>query len=109
MPYNQDQKAFAFLDRGPEYPTINAMSGSTQPGWSNVLDNAEWTDMALKLCNDGGHGTTRGFASHVEKQLAAYYFECHCIGNFDEGDIDPKELEDIRAMMPPESRARLSF
>lgn len=30
-------KAFATLDRGPNYPYINAMSGFTQTGWPNVL------------------------------------------------------------------------
>lgn len=33
----QSQKAFATLDRGPNYPYVNAMSGYSHTGWPNVL------------------------------------------------------------------------
>lgn len=36
-PVGKSAKAFATLDRGPNYPYINAMSGFTQTGWPNVL------------------------------------------------------------------------
>lgn len=45
----QLQKAFATLDRGPNYPYVNAMSGYTHPDHANVLDNQTWTDKAVRL------------------------------------------------------------
>jgi hypothetical protein len=45
-PVGKLEKAFATLDRGPNYPFVNAMSGYTQPGWPNVLANEEWAAKA---------------------------------------------------------------
>jgi hypothetical protein len=75
----QTQKAFATLDRGPEYPPINAMSGYSHPGWPNVLDNNVWTDKAELLRESLGLPEDKSAASHVEPQLLAYLLDRHSL------------------------------
>ena len=55
------------------------MSGYTHTGWKDVLNNAEYTKMAAKICHTIGHRTDNFNASHVEKQLIAYYINHHVI------------------------------
>jgi hypothetical protein len=78
-PVGKLQKAFATLDRGPSYPYINAMSGYTQAGWLNVLDNGEWTTKADLLRDLFGLPKDRSLASHVEPQLLAYLLDRHSL------------------------------
>ena len=73
----QTQKAFATLDRGPDYPPINAMSGYSHPGWPNVLDNDVWTNKAELLREILGLPEDKSAASHVEPQLLAYLLDRH--------------------------------
>jgi hypothetical protein len=75
----QTQKAFATLDRGPDYPPINAMSGYSHPGWPNVLDNNVWTDKAELLRESLGLPEDKSAASHVEPQLLAYLLDRHSL------------------------------
>jgi hypothetical protein len=75
----QMQKAFATLDRGPNYAPINAMSGYTHPDWPNVLDNNVWTDKAQLLRGFLGLPEDRSAASHVEPQLLAYLIDHHSL------------------------------
>jgi len=72
----QGQKAFATLDRGPNYPPVNAMSGYSQAGWPNVIDNTLWTANAENLRVMLGLPRNKSAASHVEPQLLAYIV-CH--------------------------------
>ncbi|KAK1048882.1 hypothetical protein LTR74_017423 [Friedmanniomyces endolithicus] len=73
------QKAFATLDRGPNYPYVNAMSGYTHAGLPNVLDNTVWTEKAETLRAMLGLPKNRRAASHVEPQLLAYLLERHSL------------------------------
>lgn len=87
VPNGQQLKAFAQLDRGPRYPTVSAMSGYSHPDWPNVINNSQWTAEAFKICQLVGHKTSQSFASHVEKQLIAYYLRRHFAGvNQADGD-----------------------
>jgi hypothetical protein len=97
-PHGQQQKAFATLDRGPNYPYVNAMSGYSHKGWPNVLDNAEWTTKAEVLRAHFGLPANRGLASHVEPQLLAYFLDRHSLFHFT--NCDPRELYGAR---PPHS------
>jgi hypothetical protein len=75
-------KAFVRLDRGARYPVISAMSGYSQGHRADVLNNEIWTRKAQDLCRTIGFDVSQSFASHVEKQLIAYYMDRHWI--FDE-------------------------
>ena len=75
----QLQKAFATLDRGPNYPYVNAMSGYTHHSWPNVLDNEVWTDRAEALRALFGLTKNKSAASHVEPQLLAYLLDRHTL------------------------------
>jgi hypothetical protein len=75
----QTQKAFATLDRGPNYPFINAMSGYSHAGWTNVLDNSVWTDKADSLRASLGLQRDIAAAAHVEPQLLAYLLDRHSL------------------------------
>ncbi|KAK5721284.1 hypothetical protein LTR17_014746 [Elasticomyces elasticus] len=101
VPADKKEKAFATMDRGFEYPVVNAMSGYSNSGWNEVLDNSEWTEKALKFCRLIGHNTTKSFASHVEKQLVAYLFDRHCLGEEDYGAMEPDDVMALQEMMPP--------
>ncbi|KAL5344821.1 hypothetical protein ACLOAV_010218 [Pseudogymnoascus australis] len=78
----EEIKAFARLDRGARYPVISAMSGYSQGHRADVLNNEIWTGKAQDLCRTIGFDVSRSCASHVEKQLIAYYMDRHWI--FDE-------------------------
>lgn len=93
--YGYYYKAFATLDRGPNYPYINVVSGYTQPDWPNVLDNGVWTDKAENLRAVLGLPEYRRVASHVEPQLLAYLAERHSLYPFDEEE-DYQELKSVR-------------
>jgi hypothetical protein len=73
----QIQKAFATLNRGPDYPPINAMSGYSHSGRPNVLDNDVWTNKAELLRECLGLPEDKSAASHVEPQLLAYLLDRH--------------------------------
>lgn len=80
VPFGQGQKAFASLDRGPQYPIVNSMSGYSHPTWPDVLDNSFWTKKVVELCSVIGHGgenPDRSHCSHAEKQLGAYFMDRH--------------------------------
>ncbi|KAK4900163.1 hypothetical protein LTR49_027511 [Elasticomyces elasticus] len=80
------QKAFATLDRGPDYPIVNAMSGFSHPGWPNVLDNQEWTRKAEDLTKFLGLPDDKSKAAHVEPQLLAYLLDRHSLHLLDDED-----------------------
>ena len=63
-------KTFATLDRGPNYPYVNAMSGYSHHGWPNVLDNKVWTAKAQELREHLGLSWHKGMASHVEPRCS---------------------------------------
>ncbi|KAI9715192.1 MAG: hypothetical protein M1828_001018 [Chrysothrix sp. TS-e1954] len=79
LPSLHSTKAFAVLSRGPEYAPVSAMSGYTHGGWPNVLDNDFWTGKAQDICKLVGHPDTKSFASHVEKQLIAFFAVRHLL------------------------------
>lgn len=79
FPNGWTSKAFAQLDRGLRYPRVSSMSGYTQPNWANVLDNDIWTAKALDIGRVIGYNMNKGLASHVEKQLIAYYIDRHVV------------------------------
>jgi hypothetical protein len=87
----EESKAFARLDRGAWYPVISAMSGCSQGHRADVLNNEIWTEKAQDLCRIIGFNVSRSFASHVEKQLIAYYMDRHWI--FDEDDCSSASME----------------
>ena len=86
------QKAFATLDRGSNYPYVNAMSGYSHTGWPNVLDNQEWTDKAEGLRALVGLSKNRSAASHVEPQLLAYLLHRHSLHQMCEDEEDYRAL-----------------
>ncbi|OBT41940.1 hypothetical protein VE00_07462 [Pseudogymnoascus sp. WSF 3629] len=73
----EKNKAFGRLDRGPRYPVISAMSGYSQGHRQDVLNNEIWTEKAQKLCRMIGFDDSQSYASHVERQLIAYYMDRH--------------------------------
>jgi hypothetical protein len=87
----EESKAFARLDRGARYPVISAMSGCSQGHRADVLNNEIWTEKAQDLCRTIGFNVSRSFASHVEKQLIAYYMDRHWM--FDEDDCSSASME----------------
>lgn len=92
----QTQKAWATLDRGPNYPPINAMSGYSHPDWPNVLDNNIWTEKAQLLRVSLGLPKDKQAASHVEPQLLAYLLDRHSLENVD----DFTEGRELLEVMP---------
>jgi hypothetical protein len=87
----EEIKAFARLDRGARYPVISAMSGYSQGHRADVLNNEIWTRKAQDLCRTIHFDVSRSCASHVEKQLIAYYMDRHWI--FDEDDCSSASTE----------------
>ncbi|KAL2075078.1 hypothetical protein VTL71DRAFT_20 [Oculimacula yallundae] len=79
VPPGKESKAFGRLDRGTGYPVISAMSGYSQGSETNVLDNRKWTKKAQELCRIIDFDDNLSYASHVEKQLIAYYMDKHWI------------------------------
>ena len=97
VPDGQPYKAFAELDRGPNYPLVTAMSGYTFPGWPNVLDNSLWANRADKLRRYLGLPSDIRAASHVEPQLLTYLVFQHTLVRFtDENEeFDPEDLQSL--------------
>ncbi|MCJ1422392.1 hypothetical protein MMC29_000272 [Sticta canariensis] len=99
----EENKAFARLDRGARYPVISAMSGYSQGHRADVLNNEIWTRKAQDLCKTIRFDVSRSCASHVEKQLIAYYMDRHWI--FDEDDfsstsMDSSQHTSLRDVLP---------
>ena len=99
----EENKAFARLDRGARYPVISAMSGYSQGHRADVLNNEIWTRKAQDLCRTIRFDVSRSCASHVEKQLIAYYMDRHWI--FDEDDcsstsMDSSQHTSLRDVLP---------
>lgn len=93
----QLQKAFATLDRGYNYPPVNAMSGYSQAGWPNVIDNKLWTANAENLRTMLGMPEDKSAASHVEPQLLAYVMYHHSVLPMLESE---RRRRDLRGAMP---------
>lgn len=88
----EEIKAFVRLDRGARYPVIrSAMSGYSQGQRADVLNNEIWTRKAQDLCRTIHVNVSRSCASHVEKQLIAYYMDWHWI--FNENDCSSASME----------------
>jgi hypothetical protein len=87
----EEIKAFARLDRGARYPVISAMSGYSQGHRADVLNNEIWTRKAQDLCRTIRFDVSQSYASHVEKQLIAYYMDRHWI--FGEDDCSSASME----------------
>lgn len=83
-------KAFARLDREARYSVISAMSDYSQNHRADVLNNEIWTRKAQDLCKIIRFDVSRSCASHVEKQLIAYYMNRHWI--FDENDCSSTSM-----------------
>jgi hypothetical protein len=98
----EDVKAFARLDRGTRYPVVSAMSGYSQGHRADVLNNEIWTMKAQDLCRTIGFDISRSCASHVEKQLIAYYMDRHWI--FEEDDcsarMESSQVTSLRDVLP---------
>jgi hypothetical protein len=92
-------KAFARLDRGLKYPVISAMSGYSQGHRKDVLNNEIWTKKAEELCQRIGYKVSSSFASHVEKQLIAYYMDKHWLFSKDT-NLEPWEEREMRDALP---------
>lgn len=73
------RKAIGRLDRGPLFPVISAMSGYSHSEWDplTVLDNAKWTEEVINLGRRLNVPVEQSYASHVEKQLLAFYVSKH--------------------------------
>ncbi|PVH68228.1 HET-domain-containing protein [Cadophora sp. DSE1049] len=67
------------------------MSGYSQGHRADVLNNEIWTRKAQDLCRIIRFDVSRSCASHVEKQLIAYYMDRHWI--FDEDDCSSASME----------------
>jgi len=95
MPPGQSQKAFAELDRGLNYPLVNAMSGYTYSAWPNVLNNDIWAHRADDLRTYLGRPRDIRFASHVEPQLLTYVLFHHSLVSFTgQDEEDERNLEE---------------
>jgi hypothetical protein len=96
-PVGKLEKAFATLDRGPNYPFVNAMSGYTQPGWPNVLANEEWAAKADGLRAFFGLPGNKALASHIEPQLLVYLLDRHSLIQWDSHlEHDLSRLDSVR-------------
>ncbi|KAG9516558.1 hypothetical protein KCV07_g6716, partial [Aureobasidium melanogenum] len=98
-PYGGMQKAFATLDRGPNYPLVNVMSGYTHTGWPNVLNNAFGTNRAESLQEMLGLPRLSRLASHVEPQLLAYILSRHSLEMVE----DENHRQALESVMPANS------
>ncbi|KAK4972499.1 hypothetical protein LTR28_012586, partial [Elasticomyces elasticus] len=94
-PYGR-QKAFVTLDRGSNYPYVNAMSGHSHPGWANVLGNEIWTDKAETLRTLLDLPKDKPAASHVEPQLLAYLLDRHSLYMSE----DAEDHQELASVMP---------
>ncbi|KAK4903448.1 hypothetical protein LTR27_000379 [Elasticomyces elasticus] len=101
MPSIDSSQAFASLDRGPEYPQVHALSGHCNPGREDVLDNSVWTRKAVELCELIGHPKTESWASHAEKQIAAFLVDKHCLSNADKKTMGVNEVSRMAEVTPP--------
>lgn len=80
-PFGSSYKAFAVLDRGPSYDFVYAMSGYTQTGHPDVLNNAVYSQRGRDLMDslgmiDDDFGIPAP-ESHVEPQLLAFLLDQH--------------------------------
>lgn len=84
------------------------MSGYSQGHTrSDVLDNGIWTTKAQQLGQRIGHPISNSFASHVEKQLLAYYIDKHWLLDQDT-DLESADEEKLRALLPRPPRALIT-
>ena len=70
------------------------MSGYSQGYRKDVLNNEIWGPKAEELCQRIGHSDNAGPASHVEKQLMAYYLERHYLFDDDRCLLDSETWSD---------------
>lgn len=102
-----ERKAIGRLDRGPLFPVISAMSGYSHSEWdTDILDNKKWTCEVQRLAMELGIHVNRGFASHVEKQLVAFYVAKHVLLDSDNQDCfslggEVGDLCDVQPPKPP--------
>lgn len=68
----------------------------------NVLDNAEWIAKAGEICDLVGHKAEKSYASHVEKQLIAYYLDRHAIFV----ETDPVRAVALHTVTPPHQNVK---
>ena len=101
VPFGQAQKAFASLDRGPGHPFVNVMSGYSRSHWPHVLDNSIWGEKAFDLCQSLGLRHSRGQASHVEIQLAAYLVQIHSLAGPYKNAEEAAAMEQLQEVLPP--------
>lgn len=89
------RKAIGRLDRGPLFPVISAMSGYSHSEWDplTVLDNAKWTEEVMDLGRRLNVPVEQSYASHVEKQLLAFYVSKHVL-------LDDEHME-LQKVKPP--------
>ncbi|KAL9017238.1 MAG: hypothetical protein Q9180_008765, partial [Flavoplaca navasiana] len=90
--------AIGRLDRGPLFPIISAMSGYSHSGWDpcTILDNAKWTAEVMNLARRLNVPVEQSYASHVEKQLLAFYVSKHVLL-----DDELDELQQVKPQGPP--------
>ncbi|KAI4258441.1 MAG: hypothetical protein L6R42_005092 [Xanthoria sp. 1 TBL-2021] len=89
------RKAIGRLDRGPLFPVISAMSGYSHSEWDplTVLDNVKWTEEVMNLGRRLNVPVEQSYASHVEKQLLAFYVSKHVL-------LDDEHME-LQKVKPP--------
>jgi ankyrin repeat protein len=118
-----NSKTVAFLDRGPDYPYVAAISGYEDGGYTKnmqtkftvIISNKKWTDIVLDFVSEfNGHMEDaiidlqphhlkdkgkrgRYHACHAEKQLVAYYIYEQFILPWD----DHWSVEKCREECPP--------
>lgn len=73
----EENKAFGRLDGGPQYSVISSMSCYPQGYRHDILDNEIWAEKAQKLPRMIRFNDSQSYASHVERQLIAYYMDRH--------------------------------
>ncbi|KAK5105707.1 hypothetical protein LTR62_002351 [Meristemomyces frigidus] len=105
IPRGGATKAFAELNRGAAYPLVQAMSGYSHSGWTNVLNNDVWTERANQLRTFLGMEASHSYASHVEPQLLAYILFYHSLLDIEDSsewnlDLPWKEVEWMREAAP---------
>ncbi|KAL8898428.1 MAG: hypothetical protein Q9207_006706 [Kuettlingeria erythrocarpa] len=77
---SDESKAMGWLDRGRLFPLVSTMSGYTQSESGNTtLDNRYWTNQVLILARKLDVKVEKSYASHVEKQLLAFYVAQHVL------------------------------
>ncbi len=77
---SDESKVIGWLDRGRSFPLVSTMSGYSQSESGNTtLDNRRWTNLVLILARKVVVKVEKSYASHIRKQLLAFYVANHVL------------------------------